>query len=362
MYLSRFSAATCLFQYPNKLREALNVYFVSSNNLTNLSDLLRSRFSQICKDSDSLKLQEYLSNFPQREDEAYLGKANDFIGLNETLFFLVHAMYKEVLRTKPQINKSEFKKTFRHNPISLVSIRAESFASTMRPKRFEYITHFSFIVELIYELEKSGVNLRQVTQSLKIIKPALQSSPKKYELERQFRENILSLIWKVKTILPLMETFFNDCYGYLLDTLNDSARSIGFKRYDALLEFVTKYELYINERTMNDKELQDKSIKMGAQIGQGILGYGEKPDRKTNARQGRKYIIALRKANQYDKFLHELARIQSRFTLNFSKEFLENIDEGRFQWVRQFVIISALNQINSELSPKSKPVTTPEQQ
>ena len=103
---------------------------------------------------------------------------------------------------------------------------------------------------------------------------------------------------------------------------------------------------------MTDKELQERAVKMGAQIGQGILSYGEVPDRKVNARQGRKYIIALRKANQYERFLAELSRIQSRFALNYSRDFIDNIDESRFQWARQFVIISALNQINTELSPR----------
>tara|TARA_R110002124_G_scaffold146076_1_gene311312 strand:- start:2628 stop:4385 length:1758 start_codon:yes stop_codon:yes gene_type:complete len=362
MYLSRFSAATCLYQYPNKLREAINVYFVFSNNLLNLNKILLSEFGQLLKDPFSLKVQEYISNFPQRENEIYLGKATDFIGLNETLFFLTHCIYKEILKSKPEINKSKYRKPLIEEPVGLISIRAESFASTMRPKRFENITHFSFIIELIYELEKSGLNWRNVIQSLKLLKPSLQSSQKKYELERQFRERIISRILKVKSILPLMETFFNDCYGYLLDSLNEPSRGIGFKRYKDLLEFVTKYELYINPKIMNDKELQDKSIKLGAQIGQGILGYGETPVRKTNARQGRKYIIALRKANQFDRFLHELARIQARFVLNFSREFLENIDEERFQWVRQFVIISALNQINAELSPKSKQEPKPTEQ
>lgn len=360
MYLSRFAAATCLYQYPNKLREALNVYFVFSNNLTNLDELLYLQFGGLVKDEGSLKLNEYLANFPLGDNNnAYLGKANDFVGVNESLFFLVHCLYKSILEKKPQINRSQFQRVIREKPIGIVAIRAESFASTMRPKHFEYLTHFSMVIEMIYDLEREGINWRYVVQSLKILKPSLQSNQKRYEMERQFRNTILGKILKAKSILAEMEGFFNDCYGYLLDALNDPQKSIGFKRYSDLVEFIKKYESQINPRIMEDKELQEKSIKMGAQIGQGILSYGENPDRKINARQGRKYIIALRKANQFDRFLHELGRIQGRFTLTLSRDFLENIDEDRFNWARQFIIISALNQINAELSPKTKPEANP---
>ena len=356
MYLSRFAAVTCLYQYPNKLREALNVYFIYSDNLANLDYLLHHRFMGLVKDEDSLKLSEYVANFPLNEnDKTHLGKANDFIGINESLFYLVYSMYKNFLQSGRLIDRTNLRHMMREKPIGVVAIRAEAFASTMRPRHFEYLTHFSFVTELIYELEKEGVNWRYVVQSLKILKPSLQSNQKRYEMERQFRNDVLGQILKAKSILKEMEGFFNDCYGYLLDTLNDPQKNIGFKRYNDLVEFIQKYESLINPKIMEDKELQEKAIKMGAQIGQGILSYGENPDRKTNARQGRKYIIALRKANQFDRFLHELGRIQGRFTLTLSRDFLNNIDEGRFNWARQFIIISALNQINAELSPKQKP-------
>lgn len=357
LYLSRFSAVIALYQYPNKLRDSINIYFIFSNNLTNLHFLISQRLGGLVKDADTLKIHEYLANFPRSEEEkkeVYLGRSNDFVGVNETLFFLIHCLYKEVLRTKPQINQSEFRRTIREKPIGLVSIRAESFASTMRPKHFEYVTHFSFVIELLYHLEKEGIDWRDIIQSLKILKPSFGQNKNKYSLERQFRELVLGKVIRAKSILADMESFFDDCYGYLLDTLNDPLKSIGYKRYNDLLHFITRYERIINPKIMNDKELQEKAIKLGAQIGQGILNYGENPERKTNARQGRKYIISLRKANQYDRFLQELARIQSRFILNYSREFLDSIDEERFQWVRQFVIISALNQINVELSPRKQ--------
>ena len=103
---------------------------------------------------------------------------------------------------------------------------------------------------------------------------------------------------------------------------------------------------------MENTDLQSRALKLGAQVGQGILSYAEN-DRKTNARQGRKYIISLRKANQFDRFLAELSRIQTRFTLNFSRDLMEGVNADNYSWIKQFIIISALNQINPELSPKS---------
>lgn len=361
LYLSRFSAVTCLYQYSNKLREALNVYFIHSNNLKTLTDLINNRLQRgIIIDTDILRTAdfEFLSNFTATDS---IGKKADFTGLHETLFLILYSLREIVLKPSDTaalpindgFDDDDLPKEW-NLPVTMYAIRAESFASTKRPKYFEQLHRFRYSIWLIGRLKKEGINWKNVIQSLKILKPSFSQNKNRYELERQFRELILGKVIKAKSILADMEGFFDDCYGYLLDALNDPLKGIGYKRYNDLLDFVTQYERIINHKIMTDKELQEKAIKLGAQIGQGILSYGENPERKTNARQGRKYIISLRKANQYDRFLQELARIQSRFTLNYSRDFLDSIDEERFQWVRQFVIISALNQINVELSPRKQ--------
>lgn len=361
MYLSRFAAATCFYQYPSKLRDSLNVYLVYSDNLTNLNEILRDRFGPLTRPADVLRQQEYIANFPQSDENNPLGRSGDFIGRNENLFYLLFTLYTNILKEKPnqkQSNAFAGISSFFANAgiadkaIGIVSMRAESFAATMRPNQFENLHHVKFIFALMYELGQRGVSIPHVWQSLKIIKPSLQSNRDRYRMERQFREKFVGKVLNGQSILVDMESFFNDCYGYLLDVLNEPGKSIGFKRYNDLVNFTTQYELIVNQQIMQNEELQRRALNLGSQVGQGILNYNQN-DRKTNARQGRKYIIALRKANQFAGFMDQLSRVQSRFTLNISRDLLEGINEENYNWIKQFVIISALNQINPELSPKS---------
>lgn len=354
LYLSRFAAATCFYQYPSKLRDSLNVYLVYSDNLTNLYELLRDKFDAITRPSDVLRQQEFIANFPQSDENNPLGRAGDFIGRNENLFYLLFTLYNNVMGKRQTVEDRELFQLLgiADRSVGIVSLRAESFAATMRPNQYENLHHVKFVFALIHKLEQQGVSIPLVCQSLKIIKPSLQSNRDRYRMERQFRERFVGKVLNAQSILADMEGFFNDCYGYLLDVLNEPGKSIGFKRYNDLVKFITHYELIVNQKIMQNEELQKRALGLGSQVGQGILNYNQN-DRKTNARQGRKYIIALRKANQFAGFMDQLSRVQSRFTLSISRDLLEGINEDNYAWIKQFVIISALNQINSELSPKS---------
>ncbi|ADB41977.1 hypothetical protein [Spirosoma linguale] len=354
LYLSRFAAATCFYQYPSKLRDSLNVYLVYSDNLTNLYELLRDKFDAITRPSDVLRQQEFIANFPQSDENNPLGRAGDFIGRNENLFYLLFTLYNNVMGKRQPLEYKELLQQLgiADRSVGIVSLRAESFAATMRPNQYENLHHVKFVFALIHKLEQQGVSIPLVWQSLKIIKPSLQSNRDRYRMERQFRERFVGKVLNAQSVLADMEGFFNDCYGYLLDVLNEPGKSIGFKRYNDLVKFITHYELIVNQKIMQNEELQKRALGLGSQVGQGILNYNQN-DRKTNARQGRKYIIALRKANQFAGFMDQLSRVQSRFTLSISRDLLEGINEDNYAWIKQFVIISALNQVNSELSPKS---------
>ena len=355
MYLSRFAAATCFYQYPSKLRDSLNVYLIYSDNLTNLNEILRDKFGPITRPADVLRQQEYIANFPQSDENNPLGRSGDFIGRNENLFYLLFTLYNNVMGKRQSAEDREMLQLLglTDRTIGIVSMRAESFAATMRPNQFENLHHVKFVFALIHKLGQQGVSIPQVWQSLKLIKPSLQSNRDRYRMERQFREKFVGKVLNAQSVLADMEGFFNDCYGYLLDVLNEPGKSIGFKRYNDLVKFITHYELIVNQQVMQNEELQRRALNLGSQVGQGILNYNQN-DRKTNARQGRKYIIALRKANQFAGFMDQLSRVQSRFTLNISRDLLEGINEENYDWIKQFVIISALNQINPELSPKTK--------
>lgn len=354
LYLSRFAPATCLYVYPNKLREGLNVYFVYSDTLTNLNELLSEKlFGGLMKDRDVLKQHEFLSNFPRNDENNALGRGFDYIGPNENLFFLLFTLLKQVLGEKPAPDTYALLKSMgiTDKTVGLVSIRADAFAATMRPSRFEYLSHFRYAMDIINRMEQQGVNFRSVLGSLKLLKPSLKGNQNSYALERQLRERVIGRVLNGQSILSDIESYYEDCYGYLLDALNDPSKTIGFKNYNQVFDFLNAYETTTNKTIMENADLQSRALKLGAQVGQGILGYAGN-DRKTNARQGRKYIISLRKANQFDRFMGELARVQTRFTLNFSRELMEGINADNYSWIKQFIIISALNQINPELSLK----------
>ena len=97
-----------------------------------------------------------------------------------------------------------------------------------------------------------------------------------------------------------------------------------------------------------DKELQQKAINLGKSVGQGILRFNNE-DRKTNAKNGRKYLIGLHKSRTLLQFMDNLYRVANKYNVSTSNEILEKIDDDNFQLIRQFVLISALNQINPVL-------------
>jgi hypothetical protein len=121
------------------------------------------------------------------------------------------------------------------------------------------------------------------------------------------------------------------------------------------------------DTTLKDQEvkrfeaLRDLAISMGRQIGGSIrednpLGGDTKltdEDRRQNCRRGRKYIIRLGKANQFDSFLRQLGKIMMRYGLKYDGKFLQTIDPQSFMWFKEFMLIAALTIINTALSSKS---------
>lgn len=379
LYLSRFAAAACLYQYPNRLREALNVYFLHSNSLRNLSDQFQARLKRGLMAGREVELLrtgpiEFLQNFKVSEA---LGKPADFVGVYETLFVVLYSLRESVLRSTltttadvvETVPDSEIDPDDPHQaivpepfrgPLSLYFIRAESFAATMRPKAFDKLHNFKYAIGLLGYLTREIGSLRPAIQSLKILKPSLRNKENSFQQERQLRERVLGKMLQGQSILADIELLFYDCYGYLLDGLNDTNAGLAYKNYPALFKLTESYETLTNSIIMQQGVLQERAVKLGSQVGQGIINYnpselGVPPPPKeqlTNAKQGRKYIVALRKARRYPDFLEQLSRVQMRFGLRISREFLDVITEADFPWVKQFVLLSALNQLNGKLNPK----------
>jgi hypothetical protein len=359
MYLSRFSPKLCLYTYVSGL-DTIVGYFFNSDNLLNLNKLYR-RNSAFFKDENQLIEDNYLSNinlqgFKVRKDnEDKKSAIRDFTEQPEILFMLILEFYRQFLfEQNLKVDEDDsfllFGQELRKTPVSLISFRADKFASTLRPNAYEEFNNFKFTVSLIHYFQKNGIDFSQLMGSLKIIKPAERNVQNSYRLERQTRAKVLDLILHQKPVIGKITQLMYECYTYLL-----SNEPIGFKRFDQISLLVKLYEPTINfggNKTMN-KVIQEKAINLGTSIGQGILRFsedGENNDQAKNARNGRRYIIGLYKARTLDQFNDAIIRIMNKYKIQFSKELLTSIEPSNFEYIKQFAIISALNQINSALN------------
>jgi hypothetical protein len=340
MYLSRFAAANCLYVYEIPQRERIMAYLFHANNLQNLSSLWWSnRVGTL--DIDTLRISGFMRNFEVQP--AFSSKSFDLQLTNDNLLGILYTLQRRAL-TEPV--------SFANDPLdddvstaknySLMSFRADAFASTKRPNRTEYIDDLTPLLRFINFIEEQGLVWKDILDSLKIIKPSLESNKKSNRLEREFREMLLGKIFKIQPIHGDMADFFVDCFAYKLDGQNT------YRSYNDLLKFTTYYE---NKRTMDNQELKqrrDAAIALGKSIGIAIINWskndGQAPDQKANAKQGRKFVIVLRKARTFDKFMEAITRLQSRFQFGISiDEKLDLLTDENFKEYRDFAIIQATN-------------------
>ena len=357
MYLYRFSPKLCLYFYTKKdkdFRGIINCYFFESTDLLKLNTLYERNLS-VYKDSLLNKKTNYFTNFriyQFKRIKDSLAEPNDFKGKNETLFALIYTFYKQFLYEKgfEDINDVEniFDLGFEKIPISLISFKADSFSSTLRPNAFEYFNNFKFAIRLIIYLEKEGIKFSLLLLSLKFMKSSERNSGNSYLLERKQREKVLSLMLNGKSVANEIAQLYYQCYTYLL-----KGDPVGFKNYEQLFQFTSKYELKINRQMT--PEMQEKAFKLGTSIGLAITRFENpenKNDEKSNAKNGRKYIIDLNKSRTLDQFNDAIIRIMNKYYLQVNSElFKENLNEENFEMVKQFAIIGALNVINNVIKP-----------
>ncbi len=350
MYLSRFSPKLGLYSYTKGL-DSLMCYYFDSDNLINLNEIFHQNLS-FYKDERELINNSYESNF----------KLYNFSEQNEILFMLIYTFYKQFfIECELQTSKSKKYSLMGDSdledlpPVSLITFKADKFASTMRPNSFETFNHFRYIIGLISFFEKNELNIQQVLSSLKFLKKSQNEAKNKYRLERQIRNKILGNILSRKSISSELSNLFYKCYSQLI--ARDSIKH-KYKQFHQLMKLAKLYEPIINfggNLDMN-KEIQEKAIKLGISIGMEILKFENserKPGKdKENARQGRKYVIGLNKSGTLEKFCEAIVRIQSKYCLVISKELIQNLSENNFECVRNFVIIGALNTINPALQNK----------
>lgn len=359
MYLSRFAAAQALYTYTNKVYESINVYLFESNSLTNLNALYdkyvetgKLRMNSLEWVSENYVSNLKLYNFNKDKGEVFIGK-------NEYAFMLIFSFYKKIMESihvmesdsanmDDLIDEELLDKSISEVQPILVAIRADPYGNTKRPSAFQYITKLRFLIRFfhyitIHQADDTKIQMDVFLKSLKFLNPSLKSNQNKFALERISREKILGLIIEGKSILSEMELLFFNCYKALV-----ANESVGYKNYKQLLNFITLYEPLILNKNM-DSSLQERAIKLGKSIGMSILQY-EGADKKTNIKQGRKYIIDLRKARTLTQLTESITRLQFRFGMTISNEILEKLNESNFLLIKQFAVIAALNILNSNMS------------
>lgn len=370
-YVSLFSPALAMYSYGiNKgNRETFTCSFFNSSNFSNISECYDDEFFHLKDEMENMKIPYQrnikFENFKYAKKDGSDGEVNSGFGVSsphEVTFLLIYTFFKKKFQT--DIDSQEIKAEidpfegsyFEKTPISLVTFKANEFASTMRPNFYEEYNNIKFIVRLLHKMESNKnkrIPVREFWQGLRIQIPKYSSvqgfSKSKEFAERQIRQSVISKILKGKSVLSDFEQLFSKCYLILTN-----GKQCGYRRYDLLTEFLNIYEPAINfGGTKMDKSLQQKAINLGKSIGYSIVNY-DKPkndtEKKTNAKNGRKYLISLHKARTIDQFREAIIRIQNKFGLSVSNEILENMDENNFKAIKQYAQISALNQLNAVLS------------
>ncbi|MBP5590368.1 hypothetical protein J6Y50_00740 [bacterium] len=355
LYLSRFSPKFAFYTQQGK--ESVYIYMFVTDNLKHLDDL-RKVNSHLYKDEPSLIACNYNSNMKLYNFVKEKDGSKDWTEQNDFLFMLIYSFYKNILKdnnvSDDSHNSSEnfnpfaeiYSEMEKKSPISLISFRSDEFAGTMRTKFFEEINNFKWLIRFFAFLEDKKISIYNIMNGLKFIKESERGGKNAYRQERLLRNRVLGKIINGKSILEDIETLFYNCFCQIM------ANEAKWRSYKDIFDLTCIYEkatLFGGNQKMTET-LQEKAINLGKSIGQGILRYGDANDinaKKSNAKAGRTYIISLKKARTLQQFLEEIIRIQTKYEIAIANEILEEINPQNFVMVKQFCIISALNQLNT---------------
>ena len=366
-YILRFSPALAMYSYFNGYDSIISTFF-NSNHLVNINKLYWNEFFHLKDEMEkwklpfqrNIKLENF--KFSKKDNTEYLiDTGEDSFSPQEINFLILYTFYKrklvsEIDNENSKIEVDPFENSiYEKIPVSLVSLKADKFASTLRPNFYEEYNNVKFVIRLIHKLETKAekrVPISEIWRSL-IFKTekteSINDYNKKLKLQRQYRIKIIDKLLTAKSILPDLENVF---FKSFLMLSNDS--NTGIHRYDILTEFLITYEQAINFRgTIMEQSLQQRAINLGKSIGHAIL-YFENPnsqnEKRANAKNGRKYLISLHKARTIEQFRDTLIRIQRKFGVSIANEILETLNKHNYIAVKQYALIGALNTLNSVLS------------
>lgn len=354
-YISIFSPK---FAYYYQNDEYVHSYFITSGDLLRTKKYLKSLSF---KDETTFKENPF-SNFDISYNKDY------YILNDEIAFIITYNFFKKHFQTifstnQKDATEDDFLKEIENETktMNLTSISFRKFSKTYRTNSFNQYDHLKTLFQLFYLIEiKNNIMIDRFVQNLLFIKPNTKRNLKKSELERTFRNKILGLILELKPIVKQIEDLFVKSFIFL-SANNEESLKFQFKDYKIIYNFFITYQKLLLEggNNMITESLQQKSINLGTSIGQSILRFSnslneegkiDKTIAKENAKSSRSYIISLHKARTLEQFNEAIIRIQTKYLVSISREILEEINDSNFELVKQFTIISALNQLNQYLS------------
>lgn len=363
LLLLRFSPVLSMYTYHNGY-DSFSASFFNSNNLVNINNLNKSDFfyqidvMRAWKMPFKRNIKLHNFSYARKGKEDYMIETgDDSYSSQEITFLILLTFYKN--KFSDELIKNDLNTSsdilslldIENIPLSLISFKADKFASTLRPNFYEEYTNAKFIIRLIHKLETNQpkrVPIKEIWRGLIFKTPqssTIKDFNKRSKQERQIRLVIIDKVLGGKPILSDLANLFHKSFLQLANNNNP-----GYRRYDLLLEFLIIYESTIN---IMDKNLQLRAIKLGKSIGQAILNFDNpknEKEKKANTKNGRKYLIGLNKARTIEQFRDSLIRIQNKYGVSIANDILENIDQNNFIAIKQYAQMGALNSINSVLS------------
>ena len=367
-YLALFSPSLAMYAYIDGYDSFISSFF-NTSSLKKLLSLYPEEFfyekSEMQSWAFSFQQNIRIHNFSysKKDDVKFSNPFSDAYSPQEIVFLILLTFYKKkfadelAYKNIEEVDLDELLGLLEidKSPMSLVTFKADKFASTLRPNFYEEYSNVKFIIQLIHKLEsnkKKRVPIGELWRGLTFKNSkieAINDFSKRMKLQRQIRIKVIDHLLRGKSILTVIESLFQK--SYLLLANNDNP---GSRRYDLVLEFLKIYEQSINfGTTIMEESLQQRAISLGKSIGYAIINY-ENPkndnEKKANAKNGRKYLIGLHKARTIEQFRETLIRIQRKYQVSVANEILESLNERNYVAIKQYAQIGALNSLNVVLS------------
>ena len=359
IYLSRFLPANSLYYYDdrNSKKHTLHSFFFNTSNLNNDFHLYNTYIKEFELGEEALSKNKYFRNFGFYR----FGSKNQFCIYKhkyELIFMLIYTLYVRVLAKKdntkissnPLLEVKQIENT--KYPIVLHHLYAEGDSKTMRVKSQEQFSNINSLIQHINKLERKGVLFKTMLKDLLFIGKDLPTNKKKKIIEeRTLRNKILKKFLSEESFLPEMVELMFRIYNH---------KGRKYRNYWMLEQFTLTFDRLITENNSNNmnesKTIEEKAITAGYWIAANIISSNNANNsKKENAVNAKKYLIQLRKANDFEQFSKALERIMFKYNVQLNDDVQLALDSPKEQFlkIKHHILLKALSTLNKELNPIS---------